>query len=369
MFAASDSPQEDGYCKALLGSGKTRLWWTAAIKANLRESRAWYFGLPGTWWWGLSADAALNAIKNTCDRSITTIRVTAEQPRPRPHKIRTRAMCIVGGLRTFSMPAVHTNLARVAREWEADVFANVHNWEDFTAEPKQYVVRANKTCGNDPMPPLLAMHPVHVELNERTTQCVNTAAVQYTQIRSCLSTALAHRRYELLARVRPDFYFSPTFPLSLPTSSVSDAAPALAWAIGAFNMDALFVLTAAAAEEFIATPRTISGRRMEFPECGGGNNLDTDYPLFRDALPPPAQRPLRIPWRTVINQSISHVWGGLMRSTRIVRATTDVDWARLKADMEAHRRQFRCGDGAAAEDEPFRIYNHAFANDGKGDLF
>lgn len=278
-------------------------------------------------------------------------------------------MCIVGGLRTFSMPAVHINLARVAREWEADVFTNVHNWEDFTAEPKQYVVSDNRTCGGDPLPLLLTMHPVHLELNERATGCINTAAVQYAQIRSCFVTALAHRRYELLARVRPDMYFSPSGPLNLPTPSGPDAAPALAWAIASFNMDALFVLTAAAADEFIATPRTISGRRLDYPDCGGGNNLDTDYPLFRDALPPSAQRPLRVPWRTVINQNISRVWGGLMRSTRIIRATTDVDWARLKADMEAHRRQFRCGDGAAAENGPFRIYNHAFANGGKGDLF
>ena len=96
---------------------------------------------------------------------------------------------------------------------------------------------------------------MHVEINSRATECPNTAAVQFAQIRDCLKAALAHRRYELLARVRPDFYFSPSFgPLPFPTHSGHAAAPALAWAIDAFNMDCLFVLSAAAAEEFIASP-------------------------------------------------------------------------------------------------------------------
>ena len=55
--------------------------------------------------------------------------------------------------------------------------------------------------------------------------------------------------------MRPDFYFSPTFgPPPLPTHSGEAAAPALAWTIDAYNMDCLFVLSAAAAEEFIASP-------------------------------------------------------------------------------------------------------------------
>ena len=40
----------------------------------------------------------------------------------------------------------------------------------------------------------------------------------------------------------------------MPTHSGEAAAPALAWTIDAYNMDCLFVLSAAAAEEFIASP-------------------------------------------------------------------------------------------------------------------
>ena len=212
---------------------------------------------------------------------------------------------------------------------------------------------------------------MHVEINSRATECPNTAAVQFAQIRDCLKAALAHRRYELLARVRPDFYFSPSFgPLPFPTHSGHAAAPALAWAIDAFNMDCLFVLSAAAAEEFVAFPVNMDGRSLEFPTCGGGNNLDTEHPLFRGALPAVLRdaRPLRIPWRTQINQSISRVWGGLVRSQRTLRVPTDIDWARLKADLETQRAQFRCagpGDDAAEDARPFQVYNHPF---GKGDL-
>ena len=84
--------------------------------------------------------------------------------------------------------------------------------------------------------------------------------------------------------------------------------------------------------------------------------------MLRDA------RPLRIPWRTQINQSISRVWGGLVRSQRTLRVPTDIDWARLKADLETQRAQFRCagpGDDAAEDARPFQVYNHPF---GKGDL-
>ena len=136
-------------------------------------------------------------------------------------------------------------------------------------------------------------------------------------------------------------------------------------------MDCLFVLSAAAAEEFVAFPVNMDGRSLEFPTCGGGNNLDTEHPLFRGALPAVLRdaRALRIPWRTQINQSISRVWGGLVRSQRTLRVPTDIrdiDWARLKADLQTQRAQFRCAGEDAAEDaRPFQVYNHPF---GKGDL-
>ena len=277
-------------------------------------------------------------------------------------------MCIVGGLRTFVMPAVHLSLARIAREWKADVFAHVHDFSDFRADPIQYVERGNRTCGRDPLPHLLEMSPVHVEINSRVTECPNTAAVQYSQIRECIRTALAHRRYELLLRVRPDYYFAPSFdPASLPThpGSVSQA-----WAIAGFNMDCLFVLNLAAAEEFIRTPFSMTGQTLEWPTCGGGNNLDTEHPLFREALPKDALfgRPLKVPWQTRISNNITRVWGGLVRSPRVLRVPTDISWARLKTELEAHRDQFRCTKGGAADPRPFRVYNHPFGNNGKGDL-
>ena len=73
------------------------------------------------------------------------------------------------------------------------------------------------------------------------------------------------------------------------------------------------------------------------------------------------KRPLRVPWRTQINRSISRVWGGLVRSQRTLRVPTDIEWARLKADLESQRAQFRCAGDTAAEDaRPFQVYNHPF---------
>ena len=136
----------------------SRLWWSDAIRANEQAHRRWHLGLPSLWWWGMSADDALASINRTCDRNrVSTIITTVEHELPRRAKLRKRALCIVGGLRTFGMPAVHTNLARVAREWGADVFANVHDRGDFKADPVQYVDRTDRTCGSDPMKLLLAM--------------------------------------------------------------------------------------------------------------------------------------------------------------------------------------------------------------------
>ena len=96
----------------------SRLWWSDAIRANEQARRLWHLGLPSVWWWGMSAHDALASINRTCDRNtVSTIITTVEHELPRRAKLRKRALCIVGGLRTFGMPAVHTNLARVAREW------------------------------------------------------------------------------------------------------------------------------------------------------------------------------------------------------------------------------------------------------------
>ena len=45
---------------------------------------------------------------------------------------------------------------------------------------------------------LLALRPVHIELNRRS-HCPNTAAAQYDQIAFCFTTALRHARYDLSA--------------------------------------------------------------------------------------------------------------------------------------------------------------------------
>ena len=108
----------------------------------------------------MSADDALASINRTCERSasVSTVITTVEHELPRRGKLRKRALCIdVGGLRTFGMPAVHTNLARVARDWQADIFANVHDRDDFKADPIQYIDGTNRTCGGDPTRLLRAM--------------------------------------------------------------------------------------------------------------------------------------------------------------------------------------------------------------------
>ena len=147
----------------------------------------------------------------------------------------------------------------------------------------------------------------------------------------------------------------------------------MAWAIDGFNMDILFVLTRGAAEEFISTAQTTDGRAMDFPTCGGGNNLDTEHPLFRAALPPQLQRPLRVAWSTRLNQSIRRVYGGLLGSTRNIRAPSDINWARLKRGMEAHAADFRWACGARHRegrtiDDGFRVTNHPWGRTASGGL-
>lgn len=120
-------------------------------------------------------------------------------------------------------------------------------------------------------------------------------------------------------------------------------------------MDCLFVLSAAAAEEFVGFPVNMDGRSLEFPTCGGGNNLDTEHPLFRGALPAALQHPLKIPWRIQINQTqISHVWGGLVRSQRTLRVPTDIDWGRLKRPIWSRSARSSGVQARPRTRDPFR---------------
>ena len=134
-----------------------------------------------------------------------------------------------------------------------------------------------------------------------------------------------------------------------------------AWAISAFNMDCLFVVTRSAAEEFIRTGVTVDGRSMDWPTCAGGNNLDTEHPIFWSALPPvlTSKRPLKVDLKTRMHNDMQ-VHGGLLRSTRLIRAPVDVSWEELKRDANLRRDDFLCKGKNTANEDEFRVYNHPF---------
>ena len=123
----------------------------------------------------------------------------------RPH-----AICVVGGLRTYAMPAVSGSIHGLAHRWEADLFYDVHTAPDTSAShlhTQRLVPRSVSCAGFSPL------GAVHTAVNE-ATRCHGTAARQLEMISRCFLRALAHAPYRLLARVRPDFFVAPYTPLA-----------------------------------------------------------------------------------------------------------------------------------------------------------
>ena len=88
--ANGPDPSVSAACRGVLADRKW-WWWEEQIKANQQRHRLWHRDLPGVWWWGMSADDALESLNRICNRSVTTVITHAELPKPRAHH-RHRAM-------------------------------------------------------------------------------------------------------------------------------------------------------------------------------------------------------------------------------------------------------------------------------------
>ena len=52
--------------------------------------------------------------------------------------------------------------------------------------------------------------------------------------------------------------------------------------------------------------------------------------------------------------------GGLLRTTRLIRAAVDLDWDALKQEAERSHEMFSCNGHNTAGEQAFRVYNHPF---------
>lgn len=148
---AEDRSDDRAVLKELCSFGPdeqhNRRYYQVRIASNEAVGRSWTSGLPhtpgSTWWWfGMEKHQALARLDADCITDTTTVHTHEEVPRSKSgssseqstlhiaDRTRRNALCLVGGLRSFAVPAIHRNIQRVAEDWPSDIFANVHTYGD-----------------------------------------------------------------------------------------------------------------------------------------------------------------------------------------------------------------------------------------------
>lgn len=116
------------------------------------------------------------------------------------------AVCLVGELRTFSMPIVRDSIVAAVQAWEADVFVHKHTrFDRRNGRARGFHV----SCGES-MVDLGMLRPKVIAEVQRLTSCKVSAPIQFHNIAHCFvdAAAYAHKYgrppYDVFVRLRPD---------------------------------------------------------------------------------------------------------------------------------------------------------------------
>jgi len=206
------------------------------------------------------------------------------------------AICVVGDLRTFGMPAIRQNMLLLKKRLDADVFFDVKERVSDTMNTSQYFVKSFKggrKCTyttHDLLKMIVPFRPKNVVISN-STLCTSTESSQYEMIHRCFTKAMMFS-YKYFIRLRPDFYIS-----SSNTFTIHDFECRSCSIMGA-NADILFVMNRDSIQKFL------SHTDLLYPTCGGGCCLDYHPKLF-------------------VSQKYMRVDGGIVRDSISIRGTTN----------------------------------------------
>jgi len=128
------------------------------------------------------------------------------------------AVCILGELRTFGMPAVHESILQAVHAWNADVFFHYHTRYDPVAMAGAH--RGGAVACEENLTAIHGFSPKSTRQIPEIDKCSGKAAVQFVQLDNCFRDAEDHARkagkqYDVFVKLRPDFLIM--HPVPLPT--------------------------------------------------------------------------------------------------------------------------------------------------------
>lgn len=239
------------------------------------------------------------------------------------------AACIVGGLRTFSMPAVYESLLNLTNLWKADTFFYVHNSyqnEDMSSLLKtQGLTNTALNCKTSKSVFDL-FHPKKVVYTTYKKACKTIAGSQYEDISMCVAETISN--YDIIVRIRPDFYFEKHVELhkNMMNSKV-------AFSINTTQSDIFFVLNKVTGYEFLSFNH-MCFLNMKWKRCC----LDLVLP-------------------TLIRSHRINVWGGLVRTDRLVRIPENNNRSKIINFLNAKRNKFSCNSETNYNKDSFQVYS------------
>lgn len=209
-------------------------------------------------------------------------------------RVAAPAVCIVGQLRTFSMPAVHLSLLDAVHSWGADVYFAISG--GFNARRMERARKPATSCAENASA-IALFKPVRVRRFRTPRRCLHAGAA-YKQTAATLTCFLDAERhalrkgfaYEHFVRLRPDLLFlqTPTLP------------------VAARGDDRVHVLRSHRDFAFFMNRRGLRAFRDKTPKefrlegCARGGSMEFSHPALKSHA---------VPWPTV---------SGLVRGTRHV---------------------------------------------------